>query len=130
MYSGFQQFPIATTAPTRNSFNATHNNNHPHQESGLAGNVGVGVVGSSVSVGGVEKTMSVDVADNGLRAVVGGSVGSGDDDNMVTLVLTAHCTFLSATVTRTVKVASVMFGGRDINHSHSMRRSLADPGML
>ena len=123
---GFQQFPIAnpaSTAPSRNSFNAS-NNNHPHQESGLAGNVGVGIVGS---VGNVEKTMSADVADNGLRAVVGGSVGSGDDD-MVTLMLTAHCTFLSATVTRTVKVASVMFGGRDINHSHSMRRSLANPG--
>ena len=89
---------------------------------GVVGSVGVGVVGS------VEKTKSVDGGDAGGRGVGSGvGVGSGEDE-IVTLMLTAHCTFLPPTVTRTVKVASALFGGSDINHSQSMRRSLANPG--
>ena len=136
---GFQQFPIAiatpaTTTAARTSFNATNSStNSNNQESGLsAGAAGVGVVGSVVAgvgvVGSVEKTKSVDGGDAGGRGVGSGvGVGSGEDE-IVTLMLTAHCTFLPPTVTRTVKVASALFGGSDINHSQSMRRSLANPG--
>ena len=94
------------------------------------GAVGVGVVGV---VGSGDKTKSTDGGDVGGRAVVGAGTGTGvgsgsGEDEMVTLMLTAHCTFLSATVTRTVKVASAQFGGSDIDHSQSMRRSMANPG--
>ena len=106
MSLGFQQFPINTT-----------NNNQG--DSGLSTVIGVE---KSKSIDGGETTVTV-----GVRPVPGAPAVAGDEEK-VTLMLTVHCTFLSATVTRTVKVASALFGGSDINHSQSMRRSMANPG--
>jgi hypothetical protein len=47
----------------------------------------------------------------------------------VALILTVHCTFISAAQILSVKVVSELFGGPDAYHAQPMRRSMANPSL-
>ena len=92
------------------------------QQYGSSSNTASNIGSNSDGTNGSGSNSNSGSADGGDRSAASG-------DATVTLVLTAHCTFLPPTVTRTVKVASALFGVGDINHAQVMRRSMANPSM-